>query len=712
MAKPTWDQLVENVPRSRLIETSQWESLLQDWESSAEASQQKDVDAFLQFLVDKKAITAWHKDNLLTGKYKGYFLGSYKLLQHIGSGGMSSVYLAEHTMMGREVAIKILPRSRVSSETSYLKRFLQEAQAAAALNHPNIVTAYDIDNESGIYYLVMEYVNGEDLSALVKRVGPLECGVAADYICQAAEGLAHAHENNLIHRDMKPANLLVDKEGVVKILDMGLALFTESDRASLTLAYDENVLGTADYLAPEQARNSHTVDPRADIYGLGCTLYFLLTGHPPFTEGTLPQRILAHQKKEAPAITLDRPDCPPDLIAICKKMMAKKADNRQQSMLEVQENLTDWRLVHGFLPNNESLDNIVRSRNRLDALQKSIESPESSNSTGVPDTGSFVNLDLGLSDGSSASHSGRSTSKSPIGRVSDLRRKAGSTSNGKKKGGGIFGGFFGGKGKPKTESPSDSQSDSDKSGSSLKSGSSTGSGASGKDGSSRSNVNKTKAASQSHSAPAEGSNAYNFLAESDPAASNAATRIDQKSLSAIVALADKLSDGSSTRHQNTTASKTPPPTPGSAQKPQAANQGSSPTQRPAAQKPQAANQGSSPTQRPAAQKPQAANQGSSPTPRPATQKPQAANQGSSPTQRPAAQKAPSGVVHQSGTISSPAAAPKPAGENAQAPHAGKRPVRGKGKKPSGMNNITLIFIILAVVLTIAVGVVLFFVFKS
>ena len=443
MAKPTWEQLIENFPRTELIEDAQWESLKQEWLDTADESVKTDVDAFLQFLVDKGAITPWHMENLLAGKYKGFFLGSYKLLKHIGAGGMSSVYLGEHTMMGRQVAIKILPRSRVSSETSYLQRFMQEAQAAASLNHPNIVTAYDIDNENGIYYFVMEYVDGKDLNGIVKSDGPLDYAVAADYICQAACGLEHAHERGLIHRDMKPANLLVDPNGTVKILDMGLALFSESDRASLTLAYDENVLGTADYLAPEQARNSHTVDARADIYSLGCTLYFLLTGHPPFTEGTLPQRILAHQQKNPPEITVDRPDCPPDLVAICKKMMMKKADQRQQSMLEVQGNLTDWLLVHGYLPNNESMDNIVRARNRLDELQRFIENPSDASSSGSSSGDSVVNLDFGF--GSGASGSG---SKSPIGHTGEKKKGGSSSSNNKKKAG-LFAGFFAPGKKPK-----------------------------------------------------------------------------------------------------------------------------------------------------------------------------------------------------------------------------------------------------------------------
>ena len=192
-----------------------------------------------------------------------------------------------------------------------------------------------MDNDGSIHYLVMEYVEGRDLQHIVKEDGPLDYAAAAEYIRQAAEGLAHAHQAGLIHRDVKPANLLVDQKNVVKVLDLGLARFTDEDKASLTVAYDENVLGTADYLAPEQALDSHGVDARADIYGLGCSLYFLLTGHPPFPGGTLPQRLMMHQKQPPPSIYLDRPDAPPDLVDICLKMMAKKPDQRYQSAAEV-----------------------------------------------------------------------------------------------------------------------------------------------------------------------------------------------------------------------------------------------------------------------------------------------------------------------------------------------------------------------------------------
>ncbi|MGQ9575880.1 MAG: serine/threonine-protein kinase [Thermoguttaceae bacterium] len=297
-------------------------------------------------LVEEGLLTPWQRDNLLEGRYKGFFIKNYKLLDHLGTGGMSSVYLAEHTLMHRRVAIKVLPKHRVK-DSSYLARFHREARAAAALDHRNIVRAYDVDNQGEVHFLVMEYVEGRDLQSLVKADGPLDYARAAEYIRQAAEGLQYAHQAGLIHRDVKPANLLVDRHNVVKLLDLGLARFTEEERTSLTVAYDENVLGTADYLAPEQAIDSHGVDGRADIYSLGCSFYYVLTGQPPFPAGTLPQRLLMHQKAPPPDIRLQRPDAPEDLCQICLRMMAKKPAARFQSMREVADALAEWLRIHG-----------------------------------------------------------------------------------------------------------------------------------------------------------------------------------------------------------------------------------------------------------------------------------------------------------------------------------------------------------------------------
>lgn len=353
------DKFLELLRRSELVDKDQLDKALEEIQqqgapamlgggSLAPAVPALDAQSLAEKLIAAKLITPWQRDQLLDGKYKGFYLvgKKYKLLGHLGTGGMSSVYLAEHSKMQRLVAIKHLPPNRVN-DSSYLERFYLEARAAAKLDHKNIVRAYDIDhdqdNGKNNHFLIMEYVEGRDLQSLVKEVGPLEYDLAADYVRQAADGLEHAHHAGLIHRDIKPANLLVDQRGVVKVLDMGLARWEDDTKtASLTITHEENVLGTADYLAPEQARDSHSVDKRADIYSLGCTLYFLLTGHAPFPEGTLAQRIAKHLNEMPKSIYEDRKDAPPALVDVCLRMMDKRPDARFQSAAEVSQMLASW----------------------------------------------------------------------------------------------------------------------------------------------------------------------------------------------------------------------------------------------------------------------------------------------------------------------------------------------------------------------------------
>jgi eukaryotic-like serine/threonine-protein kinase len=332
--------------RSNLVPPDRLQPLLEAYQRQSATT--NDSRKFADFLIAQKALTSWQAEKLLQGKHKGFFLGKYRLLSLVGKGGMSSVYLAEHQLMRRRCAIKVLPTRRLNN-ASYLARFHREAQAVAALDHRNIVRAYDVDHEvdgeMDIHFLVMEYVEGTGLLDLVvncpnSRLPPV---VAAEYIRQAALGLQHAHVAGLVHRDIKPGNLLVDTTGTVKVLDLGLARFFEgSEETSLTVQHDERVLGTADYLAPEQAVDSHGVDARADIYSLGCTLYLCLTGRPPFTQGTLAQRLMAHQTKEPPTVESLEPGVPRELADIVRKMMAKDPANRFQSAAEVAAALEAW----------------------------------------------------------------------------------------------------------------------------------------------------------------------------------------------------------------------------------------------------------------------------------------------------------------------------------------------------------------------------------
>ena len=341
MSKFSLDKFLALVARSSLVEPDRLAHLVNDWKSRASLAQLDGAQECANHLVETGLLTAWQANKLLEGRHRGFYLGKYKLLDHLGSGGMSSVYLAEHTLMQRLVAIKVLPQQRVS-DSSYLARFHLEGQCTAALDHANIVRAYDLNNQGKIHYLVMEYIEGRDLRAVVSHGGRLEVHTAADTIAQAAAGLEHAHQAGLVHRDIKPANLLVDRQGTVKILDMGLAKFNATRGIGAQLARDEHVLGTADYLAPEQVVDSNAVDRRADVYSLGCTLYFLLTGQPPFAFGSPLQRMAAHQRQSPPSLLSLRPDVPQGLVAICQRMMEKSPANRYQTAAEAHDALAAW----------------------------------------------------------------------------------------------------------------------------------------------------------------------------------------------------------------------------------------------------------------------------------------------------------------------------------------------------------------------------------
>ncbi len=358
--KLTAESFINVVKQSRLVDKERLAKLLEQFRQNG--VDMNNSRAIGNALVEAEAVTAWQCDKLLEGKHKGFFLGKYRLMSLLGKGGMSSVFRADHVLMRRTCAIKVLPVKRVK-DSSYLERFYREAQAVASLDHPNIVRAYDVDHEeqkgNEIHFLVMEHVDGNSLQEIVNESGPFEFVQAAEYLRQSAEGLEHAHKVGLVHRDIKPGNLLIDPNGVIKILDLGLAQFFEQKEENpLTVAHDEKVLGTADYLSPEQALDSHKVDIRADIYSLGCTVYFVLTGHPPFNEGTLAQRLMWHQTKQPPPISSDRPDIPPTLMSIIEKMMAKKPDDRYQTAGELSNVLRDWLIEHGdaeWKANNQGL---------------------------------------------------------------------------------------------------------------------------------------------------------------------------------------------------------------------------------------------------------------------------------------------------------------------------------------------------------------------
>jgi serine/threonine protein kinase/Leucine-rich repeat (LRR) protein len=297
----------------------------------------KDAAAFAELLIATNRLTPYQAETLRQGHTRGLVLGNYVILEKLGEGGMGMVFKARHRLMKRIAALKVLPPSLTQSEDA-VTRFHREVEVAAKLAHPNIAAAHDADQADGIHFLVMEYVDGPNLSALVKELGPLAPPVAMNIISQAAAGLAHAHAHGIVHRDIKPGNLLVGRDGVVKVLDMGLAQFTSAEQnspAKADLTQSGRIMGTVDYMAPEQALDAKTVDQRADIYSLGCTLFYLLSGRSLSPDGTLTQKLLWHQTETVPALATVSPTASAELEAIYQKMVAKKPDDRFANMDEV-----------------------------------------------------------------------------------------------------------------------------------------------------------------------------------------------------------------------------------------------------------------------------------------------------------------------------------------------------------------------------------------
>jgi len=340
-APSTTDEFIAIVTKSGLVPPDRLDEYVA--RRRAEDTLPREPLKLAQFMVHGGLLTKYQAEQLLGGRWRNFVIGGkYKLLEKLGRGGMAMVFLCEHQVMKRLVALKILPTSH-GEDRELLGRFHREARALSQLRHPNIVGAYDADQVGKLHFLVMEYVDGGDLDAIVQKAGPLAYERAAHYIRQAAHGLQHAHESGLVHRDIKPGNLLVDRAGTVKLLDLGLARIFHETTDDLTTGRDaRTLLGTVDYLAPEQALNSHDVDIRADIYALGATFYFLLTGKGLFEDGTVAQKLSWHLHRPPVPIGSARPDLPEDLVRVIDKMLAKKPEDRYQTPEEVDEALVPW----------------------------------------------------------------------------------------------------------------------------------------------------------------------------------------------------------------------------------------------------------------------------------------------------------------------------------------------------------------------------------
>lgn len=330
MAVETVNRLIDELRRCEILDEPQL--ALIEREATGQFTEPK---LFAKELITRGWLTRYQARLLLVGRGSELTLGAYRLLDRLGSGGMGQVFKAVHVPMNRTVALKVVRPELVADEKT-LRRFRREVQAAAQLNHPNIVTVFDAAHIGDSYFLAMEYIYGVDFADLVRDSGPLPIHSACDCIRQASVGLQHARDRGLIHRDVKPSNLLLTRNppGIVKILDMGLARPVNLDGGRLenqtALTLDGAVLGTPDFMAPEQAKNSRTVDHRADIYALGCTFYYLLTARMPFPIANIMEKLLKHQFEQPYTVELARPGIPSAVQAALQRMMAKDPEDRFQ----------------------------------------------------------------------------------------------------------------------------------------------------------------------------------------------------------------------------------------------------------------------------------------------------------------------------------------------------------------------------------------------
>jgi serine/threonine protein kinase len=321
--------------RSQLVRAEQVEPLRKGWLDAGGA--EDDVDGFARHLADRGALTAWQAAFLRRGRADGFVLGGYTILGQVGKGQMGGVYKAVHAL-GQTVALKILPASR-ALDPRLLGRFRREARLSVRLDHPHVVKAFQVGEAGGRHFIVMEYLEGETLDRVLARRGKLPAPEAVRLVRQALAGLQHLHEKGMVHRDLKPANLMVvpgggatTRGGVVKVLDIGLGRGLPGggpdDPTDLGLTVEGAVVGTPDYMAPEQARDARSADIRADVYSLGCVLYHLVGGRPPFGGGGVLAQVLKHATEPPPPLAASAPDAPPGLHPVLSRMLAKDPADR------------------------------------------------------------------------------------------------------------------------------------------------------------------------------------------------------------------------------------------------------------------------------------------------------------------------------------------------------------------------------------------------
>jgi serine/threonine protein kinase len=338
------DRFLRSLRKSGLLPDARVNELL----AAAPKGAARDPDQLGEFLVSRGAVTHFQVAKLKQGTFQGLALGPYHILSPLGKGGMGTVYLARDMRKpegGKAlIALKVLPPKRAREEDRMLARFLREMDMAQRVGHPHLTKTFEAGAIAGVHYIAMEYIRGESLRRVVGDHGPLSVARAAHLFAEVADGLGHAHHTGLVHRDLKPQNIMVTPNGHAKILDLGLALAVDEELpADKTIVGGQGyVLGTMDYIAPEQVDDPTGVDARADLYAMGCSLYFALTGQPPFPGGTSQEKMKRHRTEHPDPLTDFNPTVPVEFARIVQKLMEKAPGRRYQTAKAVRDALRPW----------------------------------------------------------------------------------------------------------------------------------------------------------------------------------------------------------------------------------------------------------------------------------------------------------------------------------------------------------------------------------
>jgi len=346
------DTFLKTLLKSGLLNREQLQTVLRAVPETCRDNAQELADQ----LIKLGKLSRFQAHKLLQGAALGLMLGPYQILTPIGRGGMGSVYLALDSRTGQRLALKVLPPHKAREEERYLARFRREMDLSQRLRHANVALTFEVGESQGVHYIAMEYIPGQSLHRLVNKEGPLTVGRAARLFAEVCSGLEHAHSQGLIHRDLKPSNIMVTPNDHAKILDLGLALMEGEVEDIEVVGGHGYVVGSMDYIAPEQTQDATGVDARADIYALGCSLYHALSGRPPFPGGGNRIKIKRHRFDEPEPLTRLNPSVPEEFAGLVRKMMAKKLEKRFASAYDVRGELLAWASGDPVLPMDQQGD--------------------------------------------------------------------------------------------------------------------------------------------------------------------------------------------------------------------------------------------------------------------------------------------------------------------------------------------------------------------